>query len=204
MGSALLEGMRPRQWAKNVFVLAGVVFAGKLFDVPSVLRALAALAIFCAASSAAYLINDFADREADAHHPTKRQRPIASGRLSPALALGAAALLVLLALGGALAVSRGLFAFLLGYLALTAAYSLGLKHVFIVDAIAVAAGFVLRAAAGAAAIDADISPWLLSCTFQLALFLALGKRRHELTLLGDSAGSHRAALGDYTVGLLDG
>ena len=200
---AILEGMRPRQWAKNVFVLAGVVFAGKLFELPLVLRALAAFALFCAASSAAYLVNDFADREADAHHPTKRRRPIASGRLSPALALSMAALLAAIAIGGALAVSRGLFAFVIGYFALTLAYNLLLKRIFIVDAIAVAAGFVLRAAAGAAAIDAVISPWLLSCSFSLALFLALGKRRHELTLLGDSAEAHRTALGDYTVALLD-
>ncbi len=200
---ALLEAMRPRQWTKNVFVFAGVVFAGKLFDPSLVLRALAAFGVFCVAASAVYLVNDYADREADAHHPTKRARPLASGRLSPGLALGAAAVLAAAALALSLAVSKGLLVFLLGYFALTAAYNGGLKRVFIIDAIAVAAGFVVRAAAGAAAIDAVISPWLLSCTFQLALFLALGKRRQELSLLGEQAGSHREALGQYSVAVLD-
>ena len=184
-------------------MLAGVVFSGRLFEPRALLLTAAAFALFCAAASSTYLVNDVRDREADAHHPTKRARPIASGRLPVPLALAAAAGLAALAVGGALLFSRSLAFFLLAYLALTSSYSLGLKRVFIVDALLVAAGFVLRAAAGAAAIDAVISPWLLSCTFQLALFLALGKRRHELTLLGDTAGTHRAALGHYRVGMLD-
>jgi 4-hydroxybenzoate polyprenyltransferase len=200
---ALLEGMRPRQWTKNVFVFAGVVFAGRLFQPPALLISLGAFAVFCAAASAIYLLNDVRDRDADAHHPTKQYRPIASGRLPVGVALAAAAALALAALVGAALLSRALCAIVVFYLALTAAYSFGLKRVFIVDAIVVAAGFVLRAAAGAAAIDAVISPWLLSCSFQLALFLALGKRRHELTLLGEAADSHREALGHYSVALLD-
>src|ERR1700730_11715184 len=200
---ALLEAMRPRQWMKNVFVLAGMVFGGRLFHPPSIARALACFAVFCAASSAVYLVNDVADRTADMNHPLKRRRAIASGRLRPFPALLAAAGLTGLAVAGAGALSRGTLAVLLLYLLLSASYSAGLKRVFIVDVMVVAAGFVLRAAAGAAAVFAQISPWLLVCSFLLALFLSLGKRRHELRLLGAAAGGHRAALGDYSLELLD-
>lgn len=202
--AALLEAMRPRQWAKNVFVFAGVVFGGRLFDPSSVLRALACFAAFSAAASAVYLVNDTVDRRSDAHHPLKRTRPLASGRLQPGAALAAAAALAALAIAGARALSGETLFVVLLYLALSAAYSAGLKRVFIVDVMTIAAGFVLRAAAGAAAVFAEISPWLLCCTFLLALFLSLGKRRHELALLGDSAQAHRQALSTYSVGLLDG
>ena len=200
---ALVEAMRPRQWTKNVFVFAGVVFAGRLFDKAALLRVGVGFAIFCAAASSVYLLNDAVDRQSDAHHPTKRFRPIASGRLSPVAALAVALGLGAAALVCAALLSRPFLALLLGYLGLTAAYSLGLKRVFIVDAIAVALGFVLRAAAGAAVVPAEISPWLLSCTFLLALFISLGKRRHELVLLGGTAEAHRSALSEYSVGLLD-
>jgi 4-hydroxybenzoate polyprenyltransferase len=201
---ALLEAMRPRQWMKNVFVLAGMVFDGRLFDPASIGRAMVCFAVFCAASSAVYLVNDVADRTADMNHPLKRRRAIASGRLRPFPALLAAAGLTGLAVAGAGALSRGTLAVLLLYLLLSAAYSAGLKRVFIVDVMVVATGFVLRAAAGAAAVFAQISPWLLCCSFLLALFLSLGKRRHELALLGDGAGTHRRALSSYSLPLLDG
>jgi len=199
----LLEAMRPRQWSKNVFVFAGIVFAGRLFDPRAELRVLACFAVFCAASSAVYLANDVADRESDAHHPRKRLRPIPSGALSVGLATVAAALLALAALLGARALNRETFALVAAYLLGTGAYSIGLKRVFILDVMIVAAGFVVRAAAGAACIDAEISPWLLVCSFLLALFLALGKRRAELVLLGEDATTHRAALGSYSVPLVD-
>lgn len=202
--AALLEALRPRQWAKNVFVFAGIVFGGRLFDAPSVLRALACFAVFSAAASAVYLVNDTVDRRGDAHHPIKRKRPLASGRLLPGPALAAAAALAALALAGAAALSGQTLLVVSLYLALSAAYSAGLKRVFIVDVMVIAAGFVLRAAAGAAAVFVEISPWLLCCTFLLALFLSLGKRRHELSLLGGSAQAHRPALSTYTVALLDG
>ena len=202
-GPALLEAMRPRQWSKNVFVLAGIVFAGRLFETRAELRVLAVFAVFCAAASAVYLANDVADRVSDGHHPQKRLRAIASGRLSPQLARAASALLTVVALGGAALLNRATLAIVLGYLFSTFAYSFGLKRVHLLDAMIVAAGFVLRAAAGAAAIDAEISPWLLVCTFLLALFLALGKRRAELVLLGSDAASHRAALGHYRLPLVD-
>ena len=199
----LLSAMRPRQWSKNVFVFAGIVFAGRLFDRGAEIRVLACFALFCAASSAVYLANDVADRESDAHHPRKRLRPIPSGRLSPTAATVAAAILAAAALFAARALNRATFALAAAYLLGTGAYTLGLKRVFILDVMIVAAGFVVRAAAGAACIDAEISPWLLVCSFLLALFLALGKRRAELVLLGPEASTHRTALGKYSVPLLD-
>jgi len=199
----LLEAMRPRQWSKNVFVLAGIVFAGRLFEVRAELRVLACFAVFCAASSALYLANDVADRESDVHHPLKRTRPIASGRLSPPIAIAASAVLTLVALAGAALLNRATLAVTAAYLASTFAYSLGLKRAFLLDVMIVAAGFVLRAVAGASCIEAEISPWLLVCSFLLALFLALGKRRAELVLLGQNATDHRVALGSYSLPLVD-
>jgi len=195
--------MRPRQWAKNVFVLAGIVFAGRLFDVHAVLRVLACFALFCAAASSVYLANDVADRESDVHHPRKRLRPIASGRLSLGTARAAAVVLAALAAGSAMLLNQATFAIVAAYLLTTFAYTFGLKHVFLLDTMIVALGFVLRAAAGAAVIDAEISPWLLVCSFLLALYLALGKRRAELVLLGKDASSHRVALGQYSLPLVD-
>jgi len=200
---ALLLAMRPRQWSKNVFVLAGIVFAGRLFDRSAELRVLAAFAVFCAAASAVYLANDVADRDSDAHHPLKRLRAVASGRLSPAAALAASAALAIASLAGAALLNRATLAIVAAYLISTIAYSLYLKRVFLVDVMIVALGFVLRAAAGAACIDAEISPWLLVCSFLLALFLALGKRRAELVLLGEDASDHRPALGHYSLPLVD-
>jgi len=200
---SLLEAMRPRQWSKNVFVLAGIVFAGRLFERSAELRVLAAFAVFCAAASAVYLANDVADRASDAHHPLKKLRPVASGRLSPGSALIAACVLAVASIAGAAALNRGTLAIVAAYLISTLAYNLGLKRVFLLDVMIVAAGFVLRAAAGAECIDAEISPWLLTCSFLLALFLALGKRRAELVLLGTGATGHRAALGHYSVPLVD-
>ena len=200
---ALLEAMRPRQWSKNVFVFAGIVFAGRLFEVRAELRVLAVFAVFCAAASSVYLANDIADRVSDAHHPEKRLRAIASGRLSTKVAAAASTLLAAAALLGAALLNRATFALTLAYLASTLAYTFGLKRVFLLDVMIVAAGFVLRAAVGAAVIDAGISPWLLVCSFLLALFLALGKRRAELVLLGDGAANHRSALGHYSLPLVD-
>ena len=204
LAGALLQAMRPRQWAKNVFVLAGLVFAGKLFDTASMLRALAAFASFSAAASAVYLVNDVADRKADASHPEKRFRPIASGRLPVAAALAAALLLGTAGLATAWALSLSTLAVLGIYLAQSFAYSAGLKQVFLLDAFVVAIGFVLRAAMGAEAVRALISPWLLVCSFLLALFLVLGKRRREVELLGEAAGHHRAVLAGYSAPLVDG
>jgi 4-hydroxybenzoate polyprenyltransferase len=211
--SALIESLRPRQWTKNLIVFAGVIFARKLGDWESVLLSFVAFAIFCFLSSSTYLINDLADAPRDREHPSKRHRPIASGRLAPSAAWGAAGALVLLS--GALALSldrigpaRGginlvFLLIALGYYLLNLAYSFALKHVVIVDVFCVAVGFVLRAAAGAVAIRVEISDWLLVCTILLALFIALSKRRHELVLLEEGAGGHRRSLSEYSPYLLD-
>ena len=203
MAPALLEAMRPRQWVKNIFVLAGLVFAGQLFDSTACTRAFVCFLLFCSASSAVYLMNDIFDRSNDLHHPIKRLRAIPSGRLPVPAAAAAALLLAAGAIAGSLALSRMTFLIVTLYLAWSAGYTSGLKRIFILDVLIVASGFVLRAAAGAAAVGAEISPWLICCTFLLALYLALGKRRNELTLLGESARQHRDNLGSYSVPLLD-
>jgi len=199
--AALLVAMRPRQWLKNLLLFAGLVFAAELGDGSRWLRALAAFAIYCAASSAAYLVNDVRDAEADRAHPTKRFRPVASGELSARHALAAAAVLAGAAILGAAALGRDSLLLLLAFLALQLLYSTWLKHVVLVDVLAIAALFVIRAAAGAVAIDVVVSGWLLVCTGLLALFLALNKRRGELADGAD--GSSRRVLHRYDVRLLD-
>lgn len=199
---AVLLSLRPRQWVKNFFVFAGLIFSQSLFT-PLVWPALAAFAIFCALSGAIYLFNDLADVEKDRLHPTKRRRPIASGALSvPAgAAIGVLTLVGSLVAAYALSARFGVVATV--YAALLTAYSVWLKHVVILDVLTVAIGFVLRAVAGAAAIGVEISGWLVICTILVALFLALGKRRHEyLTLHGDAA-AHRPILAEYSESFLD-
>jgi 4-hydroxybenzoate polyprenyltransferase len=199
----LLTSLRPEQWTKNLFVFAGVLFGGHLLDMPAMVRAFAAFVLFCALSGVVYIFNDLADRATDQRHPLKRMRPIASGRLSPATALAAAIVLGLASLAAAVLLSP-MFAVLAGtYVALLVLYSALLKHLVIIDALTIAAGFVLRAAAGAVAVFVPISQWLLVCTTLLALFLVLSKRRHELTLLTDAATTHRPILVEYSPYLLD-
>ncbi len=167
------------------------------------LKAVIAFCVFCALSSTIYLINDVLDRRQDRRHPLKAHRPIASGALSPSVALAAAAIVGVAAMMTSWAIGWRFFQTASAYLVLLIAYSAFLKHIVILDVLTIAAGFTLRAAAGAAAIAVPISHWLLVCTTLLALFIALSKRRHELTLLTDTAGEHRAILGDYTPYLLD-
>src|SRR3954469_8825453 len=200
---AALVALRPRQWLKNLLVFAGLVFAAKLGDAGRCLEALAAFAAYCAISSAAYLVNDLRDREDDRRHPVKRARPIARGELSPRAALVLAAGLAAgtLALAGALGLVS--LAFLLAFAGLQAAYSLALKHVVLLDVLVIGALFVIRAAAGAAAVDVRISPWLLLCTALLALFLALAKRRGELVLVGAQHTPGRRVLEGYSLELVD-
>jgi 4-hydroxybenzoate polyprenyltransferase len=199
----LLISLRPAQWTKNLLVFAALVFAEKLFDLQAIVLSAAAFAIFCALSGVVYLINDIADRDTDRQHPLKRRRPIAAGTLpvgvagTAATVIGGSALLAAFALGWKL----GLVA--AGYVALQALYSGPLKHIVIIDVLALSLGFVLRAAAGAVAIEVVISHWLFVCTILLAMFVALAKRRHELVLLADGAASHRPILGEYSPYLLD-
>jgi 4-hydroxybenzoate polyprenyltransferase len=195
--------MRPEQWTKNLLVLGGIIFGGRLLERAALWHAAGALIVFCALSGAVYLFNDLADREADRLHPLKRSRPLASGALSVRAALVAASVLIVGSLAGAMLIGHafGLVAVL--YVALLTLYSAALKHVVIIDVLTIAAGFVLRAIAGAVAVDVPIGHWLLVCTTLLALFLALSKRRHELVLLGDGATGHRRILEEYSPYLLD-
>ena len=197
---AALVAMRPRQWTKNLLLFAGIIFAAKLGDPARWAAAVAAFVAYCAASSAAYLVNDVRDAESDRLHPVKRSRPIARGELSPRAALVLAGALSLAALSLAGALGPWSLACLAAFVGLQAAYSLGLKTLELVDVLAIAGLFVLRASAGAIAVDVRISEWLLLCTFLLALFVALGKRRAELGLNGVRA---RPALDGYSVGLVD-
>jgi 4-hydroxybenzoate polyprenyltransferase len=199
----LLVSLRPEQWTKNLLVLAGVVFGGRLLEPPAVAIALAAFAIFCALSGAVYLFNDVADREADRNHPLKRERPIASGQLSTTSAVTAGVVLGVAGVAMAFSIGTQFASVAAAYLAVQILYSFGLKHVVIVDVLMIAAGFVLRAIAGAVAVDVPIGHWLLVCTTLLALFLALSKRRHELTLLAEGATDHRRILEEYSPYLLD-
>ncbi|HVH25537.1 MAG TPA: decaprenyl-phosphate phosphoribosyltransferase [Vicinamibacterales bacterium] len=199
----LLISLRPGQWAKNLLVFAGLLFGLRLFDATEVFRAVAAFLIFCLLSGVVYLINDVADRESDRQHPLKARRPIASGALSVHAALTAAVLLGGVALVSSFALGVRFFAVSVAYLALLALYSGPLKHIVIIDVLTIAIGFVLRAVAGALAVEVEISHWLLVCTILLALFISLAKRRHELVLLADGAASHRPILGEYSPYLLD-
>jgi 4-hydroxybenzoate polyprenyltransferase len=199
----LLTSLRPEQWTKNLFVFAGVLFGGHLLDLQAMVRAFAAFAVFCGLSGVVYIFNDLADRTGDQRHPLKRLRPIASGRLAPTTALVAAIVLGLVSLAAAVLLSP-LFALVASaYVVLLVLYSLVLKHLVIIDALTIAAGFVLRAAAGAVAVFVPISHWLLVCTTLLALFLVLSKRRcgndsqtdsrgvQPLSARPDDCGSHR-------------
>jgi 4-hydroxybenzoate polyprenyltransferase len=196
--------LRPRQWAKNLLVLAPLVFSQRLFAREPLVAALTAFALFCLASSAGYLANDLRDLRHDRAHPSKRLRPIASGRVGVRSAAALAVLLFAAALGGALVLLGRDFALALGaYCALTLLYTFLLKRVVLVDVFAVAAGFVLRAASGALAVGVESSGWLLICTTLLALLVGFGKRRSELMLLKAGAGGHRRVLEDYDERLLD-
>jgi 4-hydroxybenzoate polyprenyltransferase len=202
-GRALLISLRPHQWTKNLVVFAALIFGERLLDPGSVWRGVAAFAIFCALSSAVYLLNDLADRESDRRHPFKRHRPIASGALSTQAAWLAALVLVVGALFPAFVMNPAFGGVATAYFVLQGLYTGPFKRVVIIDVLAIAIGFVLRAVAGAVAVAVPISHWLLLMTLLLALFLALSKRRHELTLLADGATEHRRILGEYSPYLLD-
>lgn len=200
---ALVRALRPLQWTKNGLVFAALLFDRRVFELEPLLRSMAAALVFCAVSSAVYLLNDVRDAEQDRRHPTKRHRPVASGEVAPRQALTMALLLLLGGVIGAALVRPAFLAVIAGYVALMVAYAYGLKRLVIVDVFAIAAGFVLRAVGGAVAIAVPISPWLYVCTMLLALFLGFGKRRHELATLQEEAVNHRANLSSYSLPLLD-
>jgi 4-hydroxybenzoate polyprenyltransferase len=199
----LLTALRPRQWVKNLLVLAPVLFSRHLFSSAGLSKGLAAFALFCVVSSSCYLVNDLKDVERDCVHPSKRYRPIASGKLRKSLALAIAVALLILGMAAALVLNRGFGLVLGAYCLISLTYTFILKQLVILDVFAVALGFVLRAVAGAVVIRVEISSWLLVCTTLLALFLGFSKRRYELLLLQEEAGNHRQVLEEYNPHFLD-
>jgi 4-hydroxybenzoate polyprenyltransferase len=201
---ALLKTMRPRQWTKNVFLFAALVFDVKLFHPIPFLRTLAGFGLFCLISSAVYIFNDLLDIKADRQHPIKKNRPIPSGKLPVPMAVIAGILLVLTALGAGYLLAWQFALTLLVYFAMMLAYSKWLKHILILDVLILAAGFVLRVHAGTTLIVVErFSPWLYVLMTLLALYLGFGKRRAELTLLAEEATGHRKVLDGYSIPLLD-
>jgi 4-hydroxybenzoate polyprenyltransferase len=204
MFKALFKTMRPRQWTKNVFIFAALVFDKQLFVIESFLRTLGGFALFCLISSSVYIFNDLADIEADRQHPEKKNRPIPSGKLPVSAAWIAGILLVVIALSLGYLLSPAFAGVLSLYFLINLAYSKWLKHVPILDVLIIASGFVLRVGAGVTLIHVErFSPWLYVVMTLLSLFLGFGKRRAELALLAKGAGSHRKVLEGYTLPLLD-
>ena len=200
----LFKTLRPKQWFKNVFVFAALVFDGKLFAVEPLFRTIAGAVLFCLLSSTVYIINDLVDIEKDRQHPTKKNRPLASGRLSPRVAAIAALLIAVIGLPLSFWLEPAFGVITLGYVVMMIAYSFWLKNMVIIDVMTIAAGFVLRVIAGVVLVHVErFSPWLYVCTTLLALFLAVGKRRNELFLLKDNANSHRTILNEYTMSFVD-
>ncbi len=195
--------MRPKDWTKNLLVFAAVVFVGDLFEPSHLLVVSLAFIALCLVSSGVYAANDAIDAPLDAEHPIKRDRPVAAGRVSRRTAFIVSGVLVVLGLALAAALEWHFLVVVLVYWFVQVAYSVRLKHVIIVDLLAIAAGFVLRAIAGAAVIGVFASPWLILCSGLLALFMAAAKRRHELILLEESSIDHRPVLAEYSAEMLD-
>ncbi len=204
MLKAIVKTMRPRQWTKNIFIFAALVFDNKLFHLDDFLRTLAGFGLFCLISSSIYIFNDLMDINADRMHPVKRNRPIASGQLPILVAILAGIFLALLALSGSYFLSRQFLFVIAAYLFIMLAYSKWLKRIPILDVMVLASGFVLRVHAGTTIIAVErFSPWLYILMTLLALYLGFGKRRSELTTLLVSAKEHRGVLDSYTIPLLD-
>ena len=199
----ILQSLRPKQWIKNLVVFAGLIFSRNVFNGPMQIKLWLTFVSFCGIVSAGYLINDIIDRESDRLHPKKKFRPIASGSLKPKVAVLFAVVLVAFSFALSFAVDNSLPLFLLSYFVLQMLYTWFLKHFVIIDVLAIASGFVIRAAAGAAVIHVAISPWLIVCTLFLALCLGLAKRRAELVSLEDMAAAHRRNLEHYSMELVD-
>jgi 4-hydroxybenzoate polyprenyltransferase len=219
LARALLVALRPGLWSKNAFVFAALILTGDLLIPAKSVAVLATFLVFAAASSAVYLVNDWADRTSDRLHPEKRFRPIAAGELPPVMALSTAVLLALTALVVGFGLDRWIVAgppvcrpvaagclvgwVVVAYLGLQLAYTFVLKRLVIIEVLAIAGGFVLRVLAGGAAIDREISAYLYLSVIFLALFQGFAKRRHELTMLDTAAEQHRRSLGEYTLPFLD-
>jgi 4-hydroxybenzoate polyprenyltransferase len=199
----ILLSLRPRQWTKNFFVFPGLLFSKNLFQPDLLLTALAAFFIFCFLSGSVYLFNDLIDRKEDQRHPEKAKRPIAAGTLRIGSAKVAMILIASASLGASLLINVRFAGLVLGYLLVQIAYSLSLKKIVLLDVFVIASGFFFRVFAGAEAIRVPISSWLLLCALFLSLFLALGKRRNEMEVLGKGAGRSRPVLTQYNLGLVD-
>ena len=199
----LIKALRPVQWVKNVFVLAPIVFAERLADPEMLGKVGLAFTAFCFAASCIYLVNDLRDREEDRLHPLKKHRPIASGALPVPVAMATSVVFGLLGLGVSYFLGLEFLAILAVYICINLLYSSWLKRKVILDVMAVSSGYVLRVMAGAAAIQVEVSKWLLLCSIFLALFLIFSKRRHELVLLADDAAGHRSVLSHYSEAFLD-
>ncbi len=201
---ALLKTMRPKQWVKNGFIFAALIFDKKFLTMPYLWQTVAGFGLFCLISGVVYTFNDLVDLEKDRQHPKKRARPLPAGQLSPRVAMVSAVVLAALSIALAFFLSLDFALIIMLYLVLQIAYSFYLKHIVLLDVLALAGGFVLRVAAGVPLVDAErFSPWLYICTTFLALFLGLGKRRGEIVLLGQEAVNHRPILQMYTLSLLD-
>jgi 4-hydroxybenzoate polyprenyltransferase len=195
--------MRLKQWTKNLFLFAALVFSQKLNDLPASLSVGAGFLLFSLIASGGYILNDIIDAEKDRTHPIKQRRPITSGALSKKAALISATAFLSISFILSFCLSVQFFLVALAYLLIMFLYSFWLKNIVILDVMTISAGFVLRVKAGAVIIPVEVSLWLLICTMLLALFLALSKRRHELVLLEDSAPSHRTILSEYTPAFID-
>jgi 4-hydroxybenzoate polyprenyltransferase len=198
-----LRLLRPKQWIKNLFIFAALIFARDVLKLPLLELTAAAFVLFCLASSGVYIINDIIDVEYDRNHPVKRNRPIAAGRIPVDRAAGLSLALLAAGVIGSFLVAKPLGFTTLAYVLLMVFYSLYLKQQVILDIFTIAAGFVLRVVAGVAATGVYFSPWLLLCMIFLSLFIALGKRRHELYLLNENAAGHRSALSYYSFAFID-
>ena len=199
----IIKATRPRQWVKNFAVFAALIFSGTLSDPISQIKALEAFLLFCGFSSATYLLNDVFDVTRDKLHPFKSKRPIAAGIVPTPLAIGLALLLIVILLPISYQLSRAFFFASASYLIMQLFYSYYLKQVILIDVLVIAAGFVLRVYAGVWAIDAHLNVWFLLSVTSFALFLAIGKRRSERTLLMSQAARHRETLLHYPPTLLD-
>ncbi len=200
----LIKTMRPRQWLKNGLVFVPLFFDGKLTDPNSVLRTTIAFVLLCMMSGSVYIMNDLKDIDKDRQHPTKRRRPLASGQLKANVAAVVAVFMASFSLVIGFLLSPAFDLVLLTYLVIQVAYTFYLKNIVLLDVLTIAAGFILRVAAGVAVINVErFSPWLYVCTGLLALFMVLGRRRHEILLLGQEASNHRSILTEYNLELID-
>ena len=199
----IIISIRPYQWYKNLVLFTGIFFSANVHNLHMLIIVLFSFIIFCILSGSEYIINDIMDKKRDAIHPLKCNRPIASGKLRVSHALIFAIIMLGMALVGAYLINIQFLGVSLAYFLLIILYSLFLKHIAIIDVLTISSGFVLRAIAGCLAIKVSVSPWLIICAFLVALFLALGKRRHELILMENSASSHRKVLDGFSSEMLD-